>query len=110
MYDWTTNYDPELFPIEQNGKLYVPDVPSIEGFIKGGVMIAWDSEILQSFAELTDITNITFHSFDSVEDVTYQIQVGKFICRVNHNEKCVPPTSHYPWYIWTKEGFKIQIK
>ena len=113
-YGRTTNYDTDWYPIEQNGELNVPPVPSRWGFIRADSQIAWDSEILESFAELTDITNITFHYFDayedSIENVTYQIQVGGWVCFVNHNEKCVPPTKYWPWFIWTKEGFKIQIK
>ena len=100
--------------IEENGELYVPPVPG-HGFISDSTQIPWDSEILQSFAELTNITNITFHSFDtyedSVEDVTYQILVGSWVCYdLYHTEQCVPPYRYFPWYIWTKEGLKIQIK
>ena len=99
--------------MEQNGELYVPPVPG-EGFIRDKTMIPWDSEILQSFAELTNITNITFQSFDmyedSLQDVTYQIQVGSWMCDgVKHDDQCVPPYKYYPLYIWTKEGFKIRI-
>ena len=98
--------------MEQNGSLYVPPVPG-SGFIQDG-SIPWDSEILQSFTDLTNITNITFQSFDSyedsIEDVTYQIQVGGWMCDgVEHFEQCVPPSGYFPWYIWTKEGFKIRI-
>ena len=72
--------------------------------------------MLQSFAELTNITSITFHYNDlyedSLDDVTWQVEVGSYGC-VNldgNHEKCLPPVRHFPWYIWTKEGFKIQIK
>ena len=100
--------------MEQNGTLYVPPVPGY-GFISDDTQIPWDSEILQSFAELTNITNMTFHFYDSyedsLEDVTYQIKVGSWMCDgIEHYEQCVPPHSHFPWYIWTKEGLKIQIK
>ena len=98
--------------MEQNGALYVPPVPG-DRFIKDKTMIPYDSEILQSFAELTNITNMTFHSFDSYEDslkdVTYQLLVGGFECYKNHNEQCVPSLKYYSKYIWTKEGFKIQM-
>ena len=100
--------------MEENGELYVPPVPGL-GFIIDRSQIPWDSEMLQSFAELTNITNMTFHysdpSTDSLEDVTYQIKVGSWRCSVYyHNELCVPPYRYYPLYIWTKEGLKIQIK
>ena len=99
--------------MQKNGELYVPPVPG-HRFISDSTQIPWDSEILQSFAELTNITNITFHSFDSyidsVENVTHQISVGSWVCAVLHNEQCVPPYRYLPWYIWTKEGLKIQIK
>ena len=99
--------------MEENGELYVPPVPG-HGFIKEETQIPWDSEILQSFAELTHITAITFHFFDpytdSVKNVIYQIQVGFWVCRTYHYEQCVPPYRYYPRYIWTKEGLKIKIK
>ena len=97
--------------MEENGELSVPPVPG-KGFREGRTQIPWDSEILQSFTELTNITNITFHSFDSYEDslknVTHQINVGSWMCtKVDHHEQCVSPHCYYPEYIWTKEGFKI---
>ena len=97
--------------MEQNGELYVPPVPGY-GFREDRTMMAWDSEMLQSFAELTRITSMTFYSYDwyedSLEDVTRQIQVGSYMCSsAEHYEQCVPPYSYFPWYIWTKEGFKI---
>ena len=103
--------------MQKNGELYVPPVPG-RGFIIDSSQIPWDSEILQSFAELTHITTISFHPFDptedSVEDFTYQILVGRFKCKISeqvseHYEKCVPHHSYEPYYIWTKEGLKIQI-
>ena len=100
--------------MEENGELYVPPVPGL-GFIIDRSQIPWDSEIIQSFAELTNITNMAFHSFDtyedSREDVTYQIRVGSYKCSdLFHYEQCVPPKRYYPWYIWTKGGLKIRIK
>ena len=113
LYDWTANHDGDRWPIEQNGELYVPPVPGF-GFIDDYTLIPWDSEMLQSFAKLTHITNMTFHYYDtyedSQEDVTYQIKVGTFVCSVYHYEQCVPPSRYLPWYIWTKEGLKIQIR
>ena len=111
VYSWSANYDSDINPIEQKGELYVPPVPGY-GFISDSTQIPWDSEILQSFAELTNITNMTFHYYDtyedSREDVTYQISVGSWVCSPYHYEQCVPPYIYYPWYIWTKEGLKIQ--
>ena len=112
VYSWTANYGSDRWPIEQNGELHVPPVPSSRGFIRGDTQIPWDSEILQSFAKLTNITSMTFQYFDSyedsLEDVTYQLKVGSFMCLgVYHQEQCVPPVRYYPWYIWTKEGLKI---
>ena len=99
--------------MEQNGALYVPPVPG-DRFIKDKTMIPYDSEILQSFAELTNITNMTFHSFDSNgdsrQDVTYQLLVGSFKCHMQDagrmpNDQCVHSLQYYTNYIWTKEGF-----
>ena len=100
--------------MEKNGELSVPPVPG-RGFREGRTAIAWDSEILQSFTELTNITNITSQYFnnyeDSLEDFTYQIVVGSYRCgNVGHHHQCVPPHNYYPWYIWTKEGLKLKIK
>ena len=109
-------YDPistENTTIEENGELYVPPLPG-GGFINDSSMIPSDSEIIQSFAELTNITNITFHSFDSykdfLEDITYQIMVGNSIRNAFlHNEQSVPPNSYDQFFIWTKEDFEMLI-
>ena len=91
-------------------ELYVPPIPGL-GFISDYSQIPWDSEILQSFAELTQTTSITFHDEyrDSLDGVTYQIQVGDWACTPNHHEQCLPPNVYYAIYFWTKEGFKIRI-
>ena len=100
--------------MEQNGELYIPPVPGV-GFLESyRTLVSYDSEILQSFADLTKITRITFHSFDSYEDslnyVAYHIKVGSYLCTPYHWEQCVPPNRYIPFYIWTKEGFKIKMK
>ena len=86
---WSTNFQnflqfPQNFPIEQNGELSVPPVPSELGFNRDYTQIPWDSEILQSFAKLTNITSMTFQYYDSYEDslegVTYQIIVSCGMC------------------------------
>ena len=117
VYDSHTNYHSDLWPIEMNGTLHVPPVPSERGFIRAATQIAWDSEILQSFAKLTNITNIIFRSYHSngysVDDVTYQILVGSYQCMAfdaKHHLQCAPPNRYYPKYIWTKEGLKMQRK
>ena len=112
VYSWSANFDSDRWPFEKNGKLYVPPVPG-EGFIRGDTQIPWDSEILQSFAELTHITNITFHYLaqNYAEDSTHQINVGSYRCwDIFHKEQCVPPYTYYSLYIWTKEGLKIKQK
>ena len=112
VYHHTANFnsDRDRWSIEQNGELSVPPVPG-KGFRDGLTQTAWDSEILQSFTELTNITSITFHAYnesvDSLENVTYQILVGGWMCDTYHHEQCVPRHNYIPWYIWTKEGFKI---
>ena len=96
--------------IDNDGDLIVPPMPGF-GFTQDISRIPWDSEILQSFAELTDSTDIIFRTSDSY-DVTPQIQVGRYLCLRNRNHfvHCVPATTYEHKYIWTKEGFKIQIK
>ena len=67
--------------IHQNGDLYVPPAPGY-GFINDRTQIPWDTEILQSFAWLTDITNINFY-YVSQEDATYQIRVIQVNTKIN---------------------------
>ena len=51
--------------VDQNGELYVPPLPGY-GFVEDLTLtqVPYDSEILQSFAELTHIKHIKFNSFD----------------------------------------------
>ena len=103
-YDRSAIYHDDI--LEQNGELFVTPVPGW-GFINDAAQIPWDSEILQSFAELTNITNI----LNKYVDIDVMLYVGSWNCYgVEHYQQCVPPYRYYPWYIWTKEGLKIQIK
>ena len=105
--------------IAKRFEFIVPPTPG-NGFRLGFYpYIPWDSEILQSFAEMTDITSISFHPFSDqenienmidYEDFKYQIHIGRYFCFVGHQYMCLPPHSYYSNYIWTKESFKIQIK
>ena len=97
--------------LERYRELYVPPGPGLGFFWDFSSQIPYDSEILQSFAELTNITTIKLQTFDaygdSLEDVTYQLKVGSYMCySYNHKEQCAPPYGYYPFYIWTKEGYK----
>ena len=105
----------KLEKIEQNGELYVPPTPGI-GFKIGDTKIPYNSEILQSFAELNRITDLSFHIRDvsldyslSKVNKTYQIEISSLQCNPDYHMQCDPPHSHLPWYIWTKEGLKIEI-
>ena len=96
--------------MEENGELSVPPVPGL-GFINDNTQIPWDSEILESFAQLTDITKITFHYFEDIKaNVKYEVVVGKFFISHDHHIHRFPATNYISWYLWTKEGFKIQKK
>ena len=100
--------------MEQNGELYVPPTPGWL-FRDDRAILAWESEMLQSFVELTHITNITFHDLnsnkESLDEVTWQVFVGSLTClnELEYHIQCVSPKAYYPLYIWTKEGGKIQI-
>ena len=59
MYYSSANYKSDTWPIEQNYELHVPPVPGY-GFTDDETQIAWDSEILHSFAELTKTTIMKF--------------------------------------------------
>ena len=72
--------------------------------------IPHNNEVLQSFAKINHITDFSVHPYISKADVTYQIQVGSWQCVPHYHMQCVPPISYLPWYIWTKEGFKINKK
>ena len=110
VYLWSANFD-SLNPVHKDGELYVPPAAGIP-FLEESSMIPWDSEILQSFARMTNITTMNFYDDDyqvSFLNSTY-IVVGNIVCLENpNNQQCFPPCRYKPWYIWTKEGFKIQI-
>ena len=95
----------------QSGELYLPPVPSW-GFIQDETQIPFDSEILQSFAELTKITRITIynllHTKGSIRQFQYQLLVGSYECNSVHWEQCAPPHNYVCQYIWTKEGLKYR--
>ena len=101
----------DKWPLKQNAELLVPPLPGY-GFINDNTKLPWDSEILQSFAEQTHITNIMFHPYKmNPENVRYELIVGSLKCDgTYHFLQCVPPSGYNPKYIWTKEGFKIQIQ
>ena len=110
VYDESSFFLQSVELMQQNGKLFVPPLPG-DGFINDQTRIPYDSEILQSFSELTHITHITFHPTMShvLDYVTYQIDVSPLTCENdNHHVQCVVPYRYIPWYIWTKEGFKIK--
>ena len=115
-YTYSANWDSQRWPVEKNGELHVPSlsINGKENKWEEMSQIPWDSEILQSFFKLTDITHITFHSSDE-NDEDYQLVVGSLMCQGissnvwGHYEQCLPPNKHYPWYIWTKESFKMKI-
>ena len=119
----------------KNGKLNVPPTPGI-GFIRDDfTQIPWNSEILQSFSELTHSTDITvsYYAYDGnswqfiQSSFTAEIHVGSFTCKFwdemgpicgcdsqgcfpcsrPDKHQCVNPHSHKSMYIWTKERFKI---
>ena len=88
VYDRTNLLDGDL---EKNGKLYVPPVPGI-GFIKDdSTQIPLDSEILQSFAQLTHTTNITILSFDPylnyIDKFNYEIHIGTLKCNFGDKKR-----------------------
>ena len=99
--------------MELHGEIFLPPIPG-RRFTEDWSQIPWDSELLQSFAEVANITKITFQYYDSMvdflEDFTYQLKLGGWRCErhMGHPEQCVPPHTYSPWYIWTKVGFEIK--
>ena len=69
--------------------------------------------MLDSFMKLTKITNVTFQYFNPeymhATNMTYQIDVGHQYASGPHFQTYAPVTSANPYFMWTKEGFKIQL-
>ena len=70
LHDISANFNSVRWPIMQNDELHVPPVPGV-GFTleRTQGQIPWDSEILQSFAGLTNITNMKFISDVEIFDI-----------------------------------------
>ena len=96
--------------IEENGQLYVSPVPGW-GFIHKASMIPWHSEILQSFAELTNSAQNMLFTTTTTDRTQVSIKVGQLIKYLNdldyHDLQSLPPNNYFREYIWTKEGFKL---
>ena len=110
LIDLYTNYYTE--PL-RNGKLYLPT--DYNGFKNDKTQIPYDTEILQSFFELTNTTTYTFQTWGEGNDgfmkdgKKKQLIVAYFQCFTDHASHCPPAVRYIPSYIWTKEGFDIQI-
>ena len=98
--------------IQPDWTLDIPPSPGI-GFINDRTSIAHNGEIFQSFLDLCRITQYTFkHNPLSFKNGEAQLLVGPFQCNDfqehhGHFIKCLPPHSHAAWYLFTKEGFKL---
>ena len=98
------------FPLEKSNELHVPPLPG-HWFIVDHTQIPWESEILQSFAELTKITFIMITTMDDfgrrTHEESWQVLVGSYQYNSHEgsHEQGLSPTRYYPWYIWTKAGF-----
>ena len=98
--------------LEMTNDLNVPPAPG-HGFIFDDTQIPYDSEILQSFAELTKatflmITSLNDYGENANEDL-WQVLVGSYQYHVKDSihEQDLSPTNYYSWYIWTKDGIRI---
>ena len=114
LYDPLTISNIYVDKIEQNGELFIPPTPGY-GFSEDLSQIPFDSEIIESFAEMTNVTYISLHSYldESSKDVKdYQLKVGTWMCPVSrpHKEQCSMTKRYEKYYIWTKGGFKIKLK
>ena len=102
------------YPLEKSNELHVPPLPG-HWFIVDHTQIPWESEILQSFAELTKITFIMITTMDDfgrrTHEESWQVLVGSYQYNSHEgsHEQGLSPTRYYPWYIWTKAGFKIYL-
>ena len=88
--------------------------------VQWGFFLDWPrlpdySEMIHSFAEMTNITSIIFHPFDGALEsldangVDYHIVATANMCDrlVLHKEWCTPHHTYFPLYSFTKEGLKI---
>ena len=87
------------------GKLFVPPVPGL-GFIRQKTQIPWENEILQSFADLTNITYICFNCFFKQNHIYVNGRKCSNIDSNSFDYQCAPPNRYNPVYMWTKEAFK----
>ena len=102
--------------IEQNNQLYVSHVPGW-GFSHDASMTVMHSEILQSFAELTNSADNMYLTDHYTNNHKVSIYVGQFKFMFNgqlqmldqlyHEMQSLPPNLYFREYIWTKEGFKL---
>ena len=109
--DFDANYYTE--PL-RNGTLYIPTYKN--GFATDKSQIPYDTEILQSFFELTNTTNYTIKTWGEGVDgfmkdgKKTQLCVAPWECFPFLSAYCPPAIRYQAFYIWTKEGFDIQIK
>ena len=117
-YDTWYDIHYDMVP-QDDGTLYIPPSPGI-GFNGFRANIAHNGEIFQSFLDLCRISLYSYNhasvygSYDKINSYL-QLLVGPFQCNDYQNFKwknleqyiCLPPNSHAAWYLFTKEGFKI---
>ena len=64
-----------------------------------------DTELISTFIQRTNITDITWIHWLDNDNFTEDIAVCPFRCNEhspNKGYQCVPPHSHIPMYIWTR--------
>ena len=85
-----------------------------KGFKDRATNVPWDSTIIQTFAEMTNTTDLTVdywsHLRGPVDQEEFQVVVGVYKCMTyarNWLLDCLPFLSYRPKYIWTKESLQI---
>ena len=117
-YDTWFDQDYDMVPMD-NDLVNPPSEMGIHpspgrGFLEDRTNIAHNGEIFQSFVDLCRIGQFTFKHGPGTTFLigASQLLVGPFQCNdfqehYGHFIKCLPPHSHAAWYLFTKEGFKI---
>ena len=98
----------------KNGKMDVPYAPNTNTLDR--TMISFDSEILQTFVEASNISHVDIEQYSfyddsgKLEQADFHLQIGSYACsKIGDRSECLMPQGDYTWTIFTKEGFKQDL-
>ena len=94
----------------KNDKMDEPNTPYPDLLERS--QISFDSEILQTFVEASNISHVDIEQYDyydseKLEQADFHLQIGAYACMEERDRsECLMPLAIYAWTIFTKEGFK----